>query len=105
MVFRTHRIGFSSAATVRVESRNGTFIYALDENRTLAFEGPLGITEVVIEEGNVHVASSPCKNQIAVSAGKISRSGQWLINLPNEVFIFIEGGDFHVKDDLDDLAF
>lgn len=96
---------FYSAATVRVESRDGTFIYALDENRNLAFEGPLGITEVVIEEGKVHVASSPCKNQIAVSAGKISKSGQWLINLPNEVFIFIEGGDPIGKDTIDDLAF
>jgi len=105
MTYQVYVIGFTPAATVRIESCNGTFLYTLDENRNLPVEGPLGITEVIIEDRKVHVSSSPCRNQIAVAADKISKSGEWLINLPNGVFIVIEGGEPYGNGEIDDLAF
>ena len=65
--------------------------YTLDEDRTLMIPGPLGQTEVVVHEGRVHVHESPCEAKVCVAAGEISRVGDWIICLPNRVFISIEG--------------
>ena len=65
--------------------------YTLDEDRTLMIPGPLGQTEVVVSDGAVHVHDSPCRAKVCVAAGEINRVGEWIICLPNHVFLSIEG--------------
>ena len=103
MSFQIYRNG-SDASLVRIDAAGRQWIYPIDQNEQLFIPGPLGRTEVVIEDGHVHVPDSPCTNKICVSTGRIQRTGQWIICLPNDVFIRIEGalpGDGEV----DDVAF
>ena len=81
--------GESTAVAIQAEGRS--LLYSLDEDRTLAFEGPLGKTIVVIEERRVRVTEDPGPLQICVRDGWIERGGEWLICLPNRVFIRLEG--------------
>ena len=76
---------------VIASGKDGEWVYALVENRSIAIAGPLGSTIVEIHDGHVHFVSSPCPNQTCVASGSVSRAGQWLACLPNEVFIRLEG--------------
>jgi hypothetical protein len=74
---------------IRVEDKQ--WVYDLKQERTVLIPGPLGDTEVVIENGYVHVLDSPCQAKICVASGEISRNNEWIICLPNRVFITIVG--------------
>ena len=67
------------------------WIYPLDSEATVRVPGPLGDTVVVIRDGAVQVASSPCPEKICIKTGRISKPGQWIACLPNRVFISIRG--------------
>lgn len=77
------------AVEVRVEGRE--WIYDLETDRTVKIPGPLGDTAMIIEDGHVHVQDSPCQAKICVAAGEISQTNEWIICLPNRVFISIVG--------------
>lgn len=51
---------------------------------------------VEIEDKQVFMEWSDCKNQICVHAGKISSAGQQIVCLPNRVMIRLEGYDQEV---------
>lgn len=76
-----------------IQSSVGKWVYPLDEDGTHSFRGPLGETVVAIEDGGVHVVSSPCPEKICISMGTIHRPGTWIACLPNGLFIRIEGED------------
>jgi hypothetical protein len=92
-------VGFSFAVYVPSGSRISFLIEAPERNWTypsdaeiiVQAEGAVGITVIEIREGKAWVASSPCENQSCVAAGSISRNGQWIACLPNQVFVYIEG--------------
>ena len=81
-------------APLRVEVRDpeGTFLYPLDETRTILAKGPLGVTEVRIAASQVWVDDSPCANKVCIAMGKIRSPGQFVACLPNGVFVRITGG-------------
>lgn len=62
----------------------------LKENQELRIEGPLGTSVARIVEGRVQMVSSPCRDKICIKQGQISRSGQSIVCVPNEVSITIE---------------
>ena len=103
MTFQIYRNG-GDAAVVRIDAAGRQWIYPIDQNDQLFIPGPLGNTEVVIEDGHVHVPDSPCTNKICVSTGEIRRSGQWIICLPNDVFVRIEG-ELPGDEEVDDVVF
>jgi len=76
---------------VKISSQGGDYIYPLKDERRLQIEGPLGVTVVHIHDGSVQIEDSPCPNRTCVAAGAISRPGQWVACMPNQVFISIEG--------------
>lgn len=82
-----------SGGELRVSVSDGAheWVYPLDEPREIAVAGPLGITNVHIEDGAVFVHASPCANQVCVAAGRIDKPGQWVACLPNKVFVRIDG--------------
>lgn len=64
---------------------------ALHTDHTLNVPGPLGQTEVVIQNHQAFVHQSPCRNKICVRSGPISRTGQVIICIPNNVVVRVIG--------------
>ncbi len=51
-----------------------------------------GHNKVVIAGGEVWMESADCPDKLCVGRGRISRSGQTIICLPNKVMVTIKGG-------------
>ena len=80
----------SHGRTVVIEEGNEVVgSYRLSEDRTIPVQGPLGISTVVIEHGEVYMADSPCANKVCIDMGKISEKGDSIICLPNRIYITI----------------
>jgi hypothetical protein len=83
--------GTEAGSQVRIRGPEQTYLYPLDTETELSVDGPLGETHIEIENGEVHVVSSPCRDKICIQAGHVSRAGEWVACLPNQVFLKIEG--------------
>ena len=89
--------GTRDAARVVIQGPNDrTWIFSLEEEKTIRVRGILGDDTVVrISGGAVWAESSPCTNQICVNMGRIS-AGSWfpmVSCLPNHVMFRIEGNN------------
>ena len=83
-------IADTSGRTVVIEEGNEPVgSYPLSEDRILTVTGPLGITTVVIENGEVYVSDSACPNKVCIEMGRISQKGDSIICLPNRVYIIV----------------
>ncbi|MFW6138771.1 MAG: NusG domain II-containing protein [Spirochaetota bacterium] len=82
----------SQGRYVLVTGKSFSGRYSLEENRQVRVDGPLGITRVVIKEGEAWVGFSPCKQKICVKMGRISRAGEQIVCLPNRVIVEVKGG-------------
>lgn len=77
--------------------RTGKRVF-IKQNDTVVYSGELSKdgevslkhNTVKIENGEVFMKSADCKNQICVKTGKISKSGETIICLPNKVIVEIE---------------
>ncbi len=96
---------FSGEPQVHVRTDNGEFIYDLTVDSFATFTGPVGETSIEIKDGKVHVHDSDCRNKVCISAGWVSRVGDWIICLPNNVFLLIEGVIAESEGGVDDTAF
>jgi hypothetical protein len=82
------RIVTSEADTVEIRSGNSSIaVYPLGQDRTIHSSGPLGTTVVIIRNGRVSVASSPCRDHLCVKMGSIGKEGGVIACVPNEVVI------------------
>ena len=61
-----------------------------DVERTIAVQGPLGVTRIEIRGGSARVISSPCPDKICVRMGWLSRVGEYAACLPNRVVMTVE---------------
>jgi len=76
--------------TVVIEEGNEVVgSYPLSEDRTIEVQGPLGISTVVIRNGEVYMADSPCSNKVCIDMGHISEKADSIICLPNRIYITI----------------
>ncbi|MCF7933824.1 MAG: NusG domain II-containing protein [Spirochaetia bacterium] len=89
---------------IHVRVGNELRVYDIDQDRTITVEGPIGETTIIIDDAQVHVHESPCREKICIAAGEISQTGEWIICLPNTVFITIEGAP-ETGTEVDDVAF
>lgn len=65
-------------------------VYSLSDDRTV----PVGDTNrLIIENGTVKMEWADCPDQICVSHRKISRDGESIICLPNQVVVTIQSSD------------
>ncbi|MFP4301855.1 MAG: NusG domain II-containing protein [Spirochaetaceae bacterium] len=101
-------VGFSLYAVERggqensvvVETDEGTFLYPLDQDRTVEFEGPLhGHTVVEIEDGKARFVSSPCRDKICIAAGWLEEDQEWAACLPNRVFVQLNRSEEEEEDE------
>ncbi len=67
--------------------------YSLDNNQLQEIEvaTEYGRNVIVIENKNVSVKESDCKDKVEINAGSISRGGQSLVCLPNRLVVTVEG--------------
>ncbi len=94
-----------SASRVAIQAEGKSWLYDINQDTTIELNGPLGPTLVEIQEGKVRVKADPGPLQICVRDGWIANSGEWLICLPNKVFIRIEGGPQPEESPVDASAF
>lgn len=80
------------AGKLRIRAGNGVYAtLSLDQQRTLDVPGPLGISRIVIDQGKVRFASSPCRNQYCVHQGWLKHAGEAAVCLPNRVSVELLG--------------
>ncbi len=98
----SYRYFFSSYGGTRIEitapSYEGSF--PLEEDRVVEVPGLLGITSVVIKDGEVWVSESPCKQKICIKMGHKHRVGDQIVCIPNRVLVEISG----TKEQVDGIA-
>jgi hypothetical protein len=85
---RTHRKG--SDVLIFLGSRK-VGIYSLLKDTELTLNGPMGKTEVIIKKGQAWISDAPCSHQICRHMGRIRKTGQMLVCIPNRIIIKIEG--------------
>ncbi len=93
IVFLFSRVFFIKTSESRVEVTGSAFqkYYDIHEDRVINVEGPLGATTVIIEDGEVRVEDSPCREKICVKMGRKKRAGDQIICVPNRVIVEITG--------------
>ncbi len=81
----------NSGESFVIEASGRRWTYPINTEAVIEAEGPLGISVVEIRDGAVRMVSSPCPDETCVAVGSISKAGQWIACLPNQVFIYVEG--------------
>lgn len=65
--------------------------YSLSEDGEYPLNG--GTNLLVIEDGKAHVREANCPDGLCVRQGRISRSGERIVCLPNRVVVEVVGGE------------
>lgn len=79
-----------------------TLVLSLGENTRATAAGPLGETEIIVENGAVRIGSSPCPHHYCQRMGSIDRKGEILVCVPNRIVVSITGGS--EQDSLDGVT-
>jgi len=59
----------------------------LSQDRELSVQGQLGTVDIRIQDKKVWVTKSSCPHKICMRMGKISKAGQMIVCVPNQVVI------------------
>lgn len=65
--------------------------FPLSQNRSIAVQGPLGASLIVIHERRARVAQDPSPRQYCVKQGWLKRQGEMAVCLPNQVSVELVG--------------
>ena len=86
------RAGQSEGGTVTV-SKNGELIcqYPLSEDGEYIIADESASNVLVIENGRAYIREASCPDKLCVNLGKISRTGERIICLPNKIIVEIVG--------------
>ena len=73
--------------------RDGRLLFSapLAENRVVDLEGPLGRTRLEIRDGRARILASPCPTKACIGMGAITRRGELLACVPNQLLVRIDG--------------
>ncbi len=66
---------------------------SLYEDKEIHVRGPIGETRIMVENGSVWITDAPCPQKICQKMGKINRTGEMIVCIPNKVIIQVESGD------------
>ncbi len=78
-------------AVVTVRTADGNEIYPLNKDGVFSLNG--GTNTLVIENGEAWVSEANCPDKVCMGMGKISKNGEFIACLPNQVIIVVEGGE------------
>lgn len=98
-----YRKSFLTPESVEISTRNGVTLIPLSKNTTYTVNGILGDTVIKVENGNVNILSSPCREKTCMSHG-ISKNGESLICLPNGVVVTLKSSQHTVEEANDALV-
>ena len=93
----------SAKSFVVIQQENNKWIYPLDKDQQLSISGVLGVTNISIKENSVIFVDSPCENKTCVASNAISKNGEWIACLPNNVIAYIEAT--HSENETDITSF
>ncbi|MCM1307014.1 MAG: NusG domain II-containing protein [Butyrivibrio sp.] len=68
-------------------------VYPLSENAVYEFSAFYGHNTLVIENGFAYMSESTCHDHICEGMGRISKVGETIICLPNELFVKVTDGE------------
>lgn len=78
-------------AVVTVRTADGDEVYPLNKDGVFSLNG--GTNTLVIENGEAWVSEANCPDKVCMGMGKISKNGEFIACLPNQVIIVVEGGE------------
>lgn len=90
-LFRWYWAPPTQASSVAISSPQGRLVYPLDEARDLQVSGPLGSSQLRIQDGQVRFVSSPCRHQICVRSGWHQHSDAVAACVPNRISLVLQG--------------
>ena len=90
----------TSKSYVIIQQEKNKWIYPLDKEQFLEISGILGITQIQIKENSVIFIDSPCENKTCVASTAISKNGEWIACLPNNVIAYIEANSAEDETDI-----
>lgn len=77
---------------VRISVRGETYAtYSLAEDRTVTIDRNGHINKITIKDGAVSMTFSDCRGQDCIRQGKITKTSQSIVCLPNKVVVEIQG--------------
>ncbi len=74
-----------------VTTQDGEYIYPLEKDRVLSFNGMLGNTIIEISGGKAFFKNSPCPNHLCMRMKAVKNNNDWAACIPNGVFMHVEG--------------
>jgi hypothetical protein len=83
--------GPRGGAVVIKSLSDSTRVVDLWSDSTVVIRGVLGETTILVGEGGVEFASSPCPHKVCVERGRIGARGEWIVCVPNGVSARIVG--------------
>ena len=84
--------GRGATALVRVRGREVARL-SLGEARSTTVRGRIGDAEIVVTRGEVRILRAPCRRKVCVRTGAVSRSGQVIVCVPNDLVVEVAGGE------------
>ena len=85
---------------VLIRGDAGEWVYPVNAEETIVVKGPIGDTTVRIHGNSAWIESSPCDNYTCIAVGSVSKQGEWVACLPNNVLLIIHG----INDDVDGIT-
>ena len=89
LVFRSKENALQNSVSVMVYSLSG--LDRLTEEMTVTVEGDYHLT-ILLDRNGVRVAESDCPGRDCVHTGVITRAGQSIVCLPEQVVVQLSGG-------------
>lgn len=68
--------------------------------KTLDIQTSHGTNKVLVKDGSIHIIDADCSDKLCVRQGTISKVGETLVCLPNELIIEIKGDESGSLDDM-----
>jgi hypothetical protein len=84
--------GGEGGRLLTIKSLKGqVLVHDLSRDVEIEVDGLIGTTLVAVEGGQAAFKSSPCPHKVCIRKGRIGRSGEWVLCLPNGVMAEISG--------------
>jgi hypothetical protein len=87
------------AATLVVQSESGTRRIDAGQNVDVQVRGPLGISEVRLQDRTAWIERAPCRNRLCQQMGRVRAPGRSLVCIPNKVIVHFAGGASEAQTD------
>lgn len=82
----------SPEAKAVIKVKDDEYIYPLNQEQDLFFDGELGKSHIIIHDGCVEFKESPCRDKVCIHMGQGRKDGDFMACLPNRIIVTVQGG-------------